>query len=351
MSLKLAPTLWRGVKDFNSAWQISNGTLRMTVMKIGGHIAAISDDADGALNPLWQPKWAPQDASKIPYDGTGSLKRGWIMSKKFGGDAEASLLAGIVGHNLCIDRFGGPHKRMVQQGKLLKEKDEWKPVHGEAGCLPWSLAASDDTSVSFAVALPEAKLDVRRTFAMAGDTINMTTKVVPSDGVEKGIEWCEHVTIGDPFLDGATIEAPVDGAWAFPLEDSGSNSRFTGAKPLDAVDPEVALTVPNASDDPCGDVIATRLTDGWFKVSNQGKTLTYTWDKTRFPWLCLWTEHQDRKELPWEGQERTRGMEFSSKPFPEGPPPEERTVEYQGVPTTCVIPVEGLETTVTIQWK
>ena len=138
---------------------------------------------------MWQPHWQSKDPSLIPYDGVKGLKRGWIMrygckhtipsahharsftprcsaltyyawlagstamlfvffffffpyypftrlphgifSKHFGGGEESALLAGIVGHNLCIDRFGGPHSYMVQQGKLMKEKYEWKPVHGE----------------------------------------------------------------------------------------------------------------------------------------------------------------------------------------------------------------------------
>lgn len=40
------------------------------------HIACISDDVDGALNPMWQPHWEAKDPSKIPYDGTASLSRG-----------------------------------------------------------------------------------------------------------------------------------------------------------------------------------------------------------------------------------------------------------------------------------
>lgn len=66
----------------------------------------------------------------FPYYPFTHLPHG-IFSKHFGGGEESALLAGIVGHNLCIDRFGGPHSYMVQQGKLMKEKYEWKPVHGE----------------------------------------------------------------------------------------------------------------------------------------------------------------------------------------------------------------------------
>ena len=52
--------------------------------------------------------------------------------------------------------------------------------------------SSDEHSVSLSVSLPEAKLDVRRTFAMEDNQIKLTTLVVPSDGIPKDIEWCEQ---------------------------------------------------------------------------------------------------------------------------------------------------------------
>jgi len=302
---------------------------------------------------MWQPHWDSKDPSKIPYDGTAGLKRGWVMSKHFGGGDEACLLAGIVGHNLCIDRFGGPHSYEKQQGKLLKTVKEWKPLHGEAGVLPWTLEDAGGDYARVGVTLPEANLKVARTFTMDGGSVSMATEVTPLDGQERNIEWCEHVTIGDPFLDGATVETEVDGAWLMPGQHSPDDaSRFPGAMPLDAVPVDQALAMPLSTDPPCGDVIATRVSgDGSFKVSNLGRTLGYSWDTKVFPWLCLWTENKGRQDLPWEGVERTRGFEFSSKPFPEGPPPPERATEFQGKPTTCVVPGSGLETSVKITWE
>lgn len=44
-----------------------------------------------------------------------------MMAKKFGGGSEAALLAGIVGHNLCIDRFGPPHSYFVKKVHWTKK--------------------------------------------------------------------------------------------------------------------------------------------------------------------------------------------------------------------------------------
>eukprot|EP00041_Stephanoeca_diplocostata_P006622 m.90018 g.90018 ORF g.90018 m.90018 type:complete len:351 (-) comp16452_c0_seq6:399-1451(-) len=349
MSLKVAETTWRGVHDFCQAWRISNGTVRLTVMKLGGHIAAISDDHDdNALNPLWQPHWEPKDPSKIPYDGTAGLKRGWVMSKKFGGTSEAALLAGIVGHNLCIDRFGPPHTMLVQQGKLMKERQEWRPTHGEAGVLPWTMTDQSSEHITLSVKLPEAALKICRTFTMENNAIQLKTVVKPTNATGKTIDWCEHVTIGDPFLDGAQISSDCSAAWTFP--EAQEAPRFPTAAPLEEVPVAEAFAVPHPSDPPCGDVITTKVNDGWFTVANKGRTLKYSWDKNTFPWLCLWTEHKSRTDLPWEGVERTRGLEFSTKPFPEAKPPPERAEEFHGTPTTCDIGSDGRTEVMEITW-
>src|SRR4051812_38635328 len=79
------------------AMTISNGTLRVTVLEEGGHIAEITDMATG-VNPLWTPHWPSIEPSA--YDPA--------RDTIYGGGADASLLAGIMGHNLCLDIFGGP---------------------------------------------------------------------------------------------------------------------------------------------------------------------------------------------------------------------------------------------------
>lgn len=156
------------------------------------------------------------------------------------------------------------------------------------------------------------------------------------------------ILVADPFLDGATVEANVDAAWHF--SEPCPESRFPDVPPVGSVPIDAALAIPTSSDPPCGDVVATRAVDGQFAVSNLGKTLTYKWDKTVFPWLCLWTEHKSRADVPWDGVERTRGFEFSSKPFPEVMV-EERLHSFEGTPTTCTVPPEGLTTSVEIEWK
>ena len=46
----------------------------------------------------------------------------------------------------------------------------------------------------------------------------------------------------------------------------------------------------------------------------------------------------NERQEPWSGRERARGMEVSTKPFPEGRPPHTRSRSWLGRPTTCLVP-------------
>src|SRR5437867_2067048 len=79
------------------AASIENEQVRVTVLKEGGHIAEILDKRSG-VNPLWIPPWPSIEPST--YDPQ--------QHPEYGSGVDARLLAGIMGHNLCLDIFGGP---------------------------------------------------------------------------------------------------------------------------------------------------------------------------------------------------------------------------------------------------
>ena len=76
---------------------IENQHLRVTVLSEGGHIAEILDKETG-INPLWTPPWRTSEPSTY----------GPEVYAEYGSGVESKLLAGIMGHNLCLDIFGGP---------------------------------------------------------------------------------------------------------------------------------------------------------------------------------------------------------------------------------------------------
>jgi len=76
---------------------IENGHLRVTILAEGGHIAEVLDKRSG-INPLWTPHWDSREPSTFDVSRHAS----------YGGPVDGALLAGIMGHNLCLDIFGGP---------------------------------------------------------------------------------------------------------------------------------------------------------------------------------------------------------------------------------------------------
>src|SRR5580704_603368 len=87
------------------AASIENQSLRVTVLCDGGHIAEILHKASG-VNPLWTPPWPSMEPST--YNAA--------THTAYGSGVESKLLAGIMGHNLCLDIFGGPSAEEAAAG-------------------------------------------------------------------------------------------------------------------------------------------------------------------------------------------------------------------------------------------
>src|SRR5688572_4854391 len=89
-----------------------NDTVRITAMAEGGHGAEILHKSPG-VKPLWTPRWRSIEPSAYPPE----------EHREYGDGAEAKLLAGIMGRNLCLDLFGGPSAEGAAAGMT---------VHGES---------------------------------------------------------------------------------------------------------------------------------------------------------------------------------------------------------------------------
>src|SRR6266850_221636 len=98
---------------------IEDEAVRVTVLEEGGHIAEILDKRSG-INPLWTPPWRSIEPSTyVPARHT-----------EYGSGADAKLLAGIMGHNLCVDIFGGPSDEEAAAGLT---------PHGDASIVRYEL--------------------------------------------------------------------------------------------------------------------------------------------------------------------------------------------------------------------
>src|SRR6267142_3886872 len=130
------------------ASSIENDRLRLTVLHEGGHIAEILDKATG-VNPLWIPPWPSIEPST--YNDA--------RHPEYGHDSESKLLAGIMGHNLCLDIFGGPSPEEAAAGIT---------PHGEGSVAPYEIEETA-CALTMRVDLPLARIRVERRLRLAAN--------------------------------------------------------------------------------------------------------------------------------------------------------------------------------------
>ncbi len=289
------------------AASIENGTLRVTVLAGGGHVAEIRDLATG-VNPLWTPPWP----SIEPYEYDAA------RHPEYGGNAESSLLSGIMGHNLCLDVFGGPSAEEAAAGF---------PAHGETSVAGFDQGVGADFIEMHAV-LPAAQLRVERRITLVGRTVHVVEAVENLTAADRPIGWTQHVTLGPPFLeDGTLVHVTADRSLVYPHPFGPAELLTRGAEftwphaPRPGGGTADLRTYPVA---PVSSVYTAhrldpRLDEASFIAFSPSARLAfgYAWKRADFPWLGRWEENRARTAPPWNGESRTLGLEFGVSPIPE----------------------------------
>jgi hypothetical protein len=298
-------TTYRGRR----AASVENDDLRVTVLPEGGHIAEICDKRSG-VNPLWTPPWPSIEPSQFNR----------ARHPVYGNSVEASLLSGIMGHNLCLDIFGGPSAEEAEAGL---------PVHGEASSVPYDVEASG-SGIVMRARLPLAHLEVERRLELHDRAVRIRETVHNPGGVDRPVGWTQHVTLGPPFLQKGRTE----------LRLSATRSKvFDGAfGTADYLEPGAEFDWPHAprrgrrgsvdlrvyTDAGASSAYTAHLMDpsrelAYFVAFSPEARLAfgYVWRRSDFPWLGIWEENASRTQPPWNGQTMTQGLEFGVSPFPE----------------------------------
>ncbi len=180
---------------------IENADLRVTVLVEGGHIAEIFDKASG-VNPLWTPPWPTIEPSaywklnRDPFSANRVKKDPDLISQaRYGGDVDGPLLAGIMGHNLCLDIFGPPSDEEAREGLT---------AHGEGSVAHYDLDVTGGTLTARAQ-FPIAGLQFERRVTLGDRVVRIRETLKNLRSVDRPIGWTQHVTLGPPFLErGAT---------------------------------------------------------------------------------------------------------------------------------------------------
>jgi len=287
---------------------IENEAVRLTVLEEGGHIAEIFDKRAG-VNPLWTPPWPSIEPSLYDPD----------THPEYGNGPDAQLLAGIMGHNLCLDTFGAPSPEEYAAGM---------PVHGEGAVAPYEIRPARDGLVMMA-RLPLAGLSFERRIQLRGRAVNIKEAVENLSASDRPIGWTQHVTLGPPFLEcGSTLfRASATRSKSFENQFGSADYLRPGEefewprapRPEGGFADLRVLTRPAPSG-----AFTTHLMDparehAFFVAFSPAFRLAfgYVWKRQHFPWMGIWEENHSRVHEPWNGQCLARGMEFGVSPFPE----------------------------------
>jgi hypothetical protein len=288
---------------------IENPDLRIVVLPGGGHIAGIIDKRSG-VNPLWIPPWPSKEPSQL--DLTHDVS--------YGSGADALLLAGIMGHNLCLDIFGGPSDEEGAAGLT---------AHGEGSLVRYDIDTPSSTRMTMSARFPIAQITFQRRLELYDRAVRIRESVESLTAFDRPIGWTQHVTLGPPYLEKGRTQFRASAGRSKVFED-----RFG---PADYLAPGKEFTWPDAPRAAGGPadlrvytnaavssaytthLLDSESEDAFFVAFTPSTRLAfgYAWRRTDFPWLGIWEENYSRTHAPWNGRTLTRGMEFGVSPFPE----------------------------------
>src|SRR5206468_3228809 len=104
----------------------------------------------------------------------------------------------IMGHNVCVDLFGGPSPEEAEAGVT---------VHGDASVVPYSIKTTGDELITGAD-LPNSQMRFERRLRLDPDgrTVHFTETIDNLSPWDRPIAWTQHVTLGPPFVDRGTTQ-------------------------------------------------------------------------------------------------------------------------------------------------
>jgi hypothetical protein len=314
------------------AVSIENADLRVTVLQEGGHVAEVLHKVTG-VSPLWVPHWKSIEPST--FDASRHIE--------YGAGGDAKLLAGIMGHNWCLDIFGGPSPDEAAAGLT---------PHGEASVAAYDIEANG-SRLSMRAMLPLAQLSIERSLDLDGAAVRVREGVENLSAYDRAIGWTQHVTLGPPFLQ--------KGATQFRTSATKSKVFESTFGPADYLVPAAEFDWPHAPRNDGGTadlrVFTDRETSSAYTAHvmdparrhaffvafspSPGLAFGYLWNREEFPWMGVWEENRSRTALPWSGATLTRGMEFGVSPMPESRREMIDRGSLFGVPTYRWIPARG----------
>ena len=280
----------RGRFQDRPAWVLESGLVRVTVVEGGGHVAEIVLLMGTALNPLWVQSRPTIDPDQYSPDR---------HEKLYGGGPGARLMSGLVGHNLCFPYWGNPSEAEARAGMTY---------HGETGVVRWQRLGDRADKLELAAELPESRTRMVRALEVAGQVVYFDSTAENGSAWDRPVGWCEHVTLGPPFLEkGVTLVDASLTRGRVSGDGSGAEFRWPAGMAETPVDLRTVRAVERSG------FVNNFLVDagrryGFFAAVHPGRQLLfgYVFARAEFPWLNIWEANNPTM--------LTRGMEFSNTP-------------------------------------
>lgn len=290
ISLRTAAQVLERRFENREAWELRNDKLRLTVVKSGGHIGEIVLTGDRAVNPLWIQSRPTIDADKYETSKHEAI---------YGGGSGARLMSGLMGHNVCFPYWGDPSRTEAAAGMTF---------HGETGIVRWRQIETASNLLAVEAQLPESAMRLRRIITLKGQVAQIEETAYNEKAWDKPVGWCQHVTLGPPFLDrGVTqFEASLTRG-----RSDGHRDEFTW--PSGLAEKTVDLRTVRKLEQSPGFVnhflVDPKRSDGFFTAFHPRHRLVfgYVFPRADYPWLNIWESNSPEM--------LTRGMEFSNTPI------------------------------------
>jgi hypothetical protein len=272
------------------AWTLDTPRLRVTVVQAGGHLVEVLLKEPGAVNPLWN-----QTRATIEPDQYDAVRH----EKMYGGGPGARLMSGLLGHNLCFPFWGNPSEAEYRAGMTY---------HGETGVARWRQVAAGADSLTITADLPESRTRFTRTLQVKDQVLYAESLAENLAAWDRPVGWCEHVTLGPPFLEkGVTlIDAPLTRG-RVNGDASGAEFRWPQGQAETRINLRAVRNIERSG------FVNNFLVDptqefGFFAAVHPGRRLLfgYVFRRQDYPWLNIW-EANNPEML-------TRGLEFSNTP-------------------------------------
>jgi hypothetical protein len=277
-----------------AAWRIENDDLQATVLQSGGHLAEIVRKHGERVSPLWVQARATIDSDT--FDPV-------IHGATYGNNSESRLLSGLAGHNLCFPFWGNPSPAEFSAGMTF---------HGETNIRRWQFLEERPGELTVEVTLPESSAKMKRRFRLQGHGLHCHAEATNTSTWDRPFGWCEHVTIGPPFLDRNNVRFDASLTKGF-VTGAPLGPQLEWPKGLNQYSepPEFDLTgyLALAREDLVNSFLAeSRRNWAFFTVFQRRLALLfgYVYPREDFPWLNVWESNA--------GKMQTRGMEFSNTP-------------------------------------